>query len=694
MAAAREDLPEDIAALKAVLLAERAESARVAAELAVAKAKASDDQALIAHQQLQIEKLRRQLHGQQSERRQRLLDQMELAFEELESSATEDEIAAERAVAKATTVAGFGRKRPVRKPFPEHLPRERVVEPGPASCLCCGSTRLRKLGEDITETLEVVPRQWKVIQHVREKFTCRDCEKISQAPAPFHVIARGWAGPGLLAMILFEKFGQHQPLNRQAERYAREGVALSLSTLADQVGAGCAVLAPLIRRLEAHVFAAERLHGDDTTVPVLAKGKTDTGRCWVYVRDDRPFGGQGPPAAMFYYSRDRAGAHAEAHLANYAGIFQADAFAGYNKLYEADRKPGPIVEAACWVHARRPFFVLADVAANARRKAQGNPPGVISPLALEAVRRIDALFEIERSISGQSAERRRAVRQVSSAPLIADLERWLREQRAKLSRGNDLAKAMDYLLKRWTAFTRFLDDGRICLSNNAAERALRGIAMRRSLYPPSLSIWEHWKLVFQIDATRASCSPDRGDDPLVVEVGGADLVRGARHHLVSSEDSILDEPADAMVRDAERLCGFRHREPFTVLLGGTVGADAVHPPQRADAVGGPGLSLARGHPHSVQRRSNGRVRPSRRHAPHHRKRLFRGAAAVFAGLRLADPQLRMLTAAPMDRQDNLARHLINICNDVGDKGAQEPLARAHGHARRVPRSVEIVSQPG
>ena len=479
MAATREDLPEDIDALRAALIAARARAARVTAELAVAQAKLSDDQALIAHQQLQIEKLTRQLYGQHSERTVRLLDQMELGLEELESSATEDEVAAESAVARTTNVVAFTRKRPARQPFPDHLPRERVVEPGPTTCLCCGSARLRKLGEDITETLEVIPRRWKVIQHVREKFTCRDCEKISQAPAPFHVIARGWAGPSLLAMILFEKYGQHQPLNRQAERYAREGVPLSLSTLADQVGACCAVLAPLLRRLEGHVFAAERLHGDDTTVPVLAKGKTDTGRCWVYVRDDRPFGGPDPPAAMFYYSRDRAGEHPQAHLADYAGIFQADAFGGYNKLYEAGRKPAPIVEAACWVHARRPFFIMADIAANARRKAQGKTSGVISPLALEAVRRIDTLFAIERSINGHSAERRRAVRQELSTPLVADLERWLREQRAKLSRGNDLAKAMDYLLKRWTAFTRFLDDGRICLSNNAAERALRGIALGR-----------------------------------------------------------------------------------------------------------------------------------------------------------------------------------------------------------------------
>jgi transposase len=410
-------LPDDIEALKSALVAERgerlAEAARAAhaeAELAVARAKASDDQALIVHQQLRIEKLTRQLYGPRSERSSRLLDQIELQFEELESSATEDEIAAEMAVAKTTTVAAFTRKRPARKPFPDYLPRERVIVPGPTACLCCGSGRLRKLGEDVTETLEVIPRQWKVIQHVREKITCRDCEKISQAPAPFHVIARGWAGPSLLAMILFEKFGQHQPLNRQAERYAKEGVPISLSTLADQVG-GCTVaLTPLFKRIEAHVLSAERLHGDDT---------------------------------------------------------------------EPGRSPGPIFEAACWVHARRPFFVMADLAENARRKAQGKKPAIISPLALEAVRRIDALFDIERTINGQSAERRKAVRQELSAPLVADLEAWMREQRGKLSRGNDVAKAMDYMLKRWTVFTRFLDDGRICLSNNAAERGVRGIALGR-----------------------------------------------------------------------------------------------------------------------------------------------------------------------------------------------------------------------
>jgi transposase len=475
MDAGSEPLPDDIEELKAALVAARA-------EVASARAQRSDDQALIAHLKLQIEKLNRHRYGPRSERTARLLDQLELQLAELDASATEDEIAAEMAAAKTTKVTSFTRRRPARKPFPAHLPRERVIVPGPTACACCGGARLSKLGEDITETLEVIPKSWKVIQHVREKFTCRDCEKISQAPAPFHVLARGWAGPSLLAMILFEKFGQHQPLNRQAERYAKEGLPISLSTLADQVGGCTAALMPLFKRLEAHVLSAERLHGDDTTVPVLAKGKTDTGRIWVYVRDDKPFGGPAPPAAVFYYSRDRAGEHPQAHLATYTGIFQADAYSGYGKLYEPGRSPGPIFEAACWVHARRPFFVMADLAENARRKAQGKTPAVISPLALEVVRRIDALFDIERTINGQSAERRKAVRQELSAPLVADLEAWMREQRAKLSRGNDVAKAMDYMLKRWTVFTRFLDDGRICLSNNAAERGVRGIALGRKAW--------------------------------------------------------------------------------------------------------------------------------------------------------------------------------------------------------------------
>jgi transposase len=472
MTSASESLPSDLAAAHAMIVAERAARLEVEAKLANARAEA----ALIAYYKLEIEKLRRQLYGVRSERKARLLDQMELELEELEATATEEELAAEQAAARTQTVKSFQRKRPARKPFPEHLPRERVVIPALESCPCCGSTKLSKLGEDITETLEVVPRQWKVIQTVREKFSCRHCERITQPPAPFHVTPRGFAGPNLLAMILFEKFGQHQPLNRQSERYRREGIDLSLSTLADQVGACTVALQPLYALIERHVLAAERLHGDDTTVPILAKGKTVKGHIWTYVRDDRPFGGRAPPAALYYASRDRRHEHPSRHLHGFTGILQADAYSGYNELYDPSRPQGPITAALCWAHARRQFFELADIAANARR---GKNAAAISPIALEAVKRIDALFDIERGINGQSVEQRLHVRREQSAPLVAALEAWLREHRARLSRSAPVIEPIDYMLRRWDRFAQFLDDGRICLTNNAAERALRGFALGR-----------------------------------------------------------------------------------------------------------------------------------------------------------------------------------------------------------------------
>ncbi|MBB6262652.1 hypothetical protein FHS77_003234 [Paenochrobactrum gallinarii] len=325
----------------------------------------------------------------------------------------------------------------------------------------------------------MIPRQWKVIQTVREKFSCRECEKITQPPAPFHVTPRGFAGPNLLAMILFEKFGQHQPLNRQSERYAREGIDLSLSTLADQVGACTTVLKPLHALIEAHVLNADRLHGDDTTVPILARGKTDTGRILTYVRDDRPFGGAAPPATLYYASRDRRQEHPAQHLKTFSGILQADAYGGYNPLFKADRNPAPLTQALCWAHSRRKFFVLADIAANAKR---GKKAARISPVALEAVRRIDALFDIERDINGLSAMERMAQRQQRSQPLVDTLHVWLQSERSKLSRSSPVAEPIDYMLRRWNGFITFLDDGRICLTNNAAERALRGFALGRKAW--------------------------------------------------------------------------------------------------------------------------------------------------------------------------------------------------------------------
>ncbi|PWI51630.1 IS66 family transposase [Rhizobium phaseoli] len=534
MSNATEELPDDLASALALLAQERArrvaaeaEAATSKAEAASAKALVSHSEALIARLKLEIDKVRRALYGSRSERKARLLEQMELQLEELEADAGEDELAAEIA-AKASAVKAFERKRPSRKPFPEHLPRERVVIAAPTNCACCGSVKLSKLGEDITETLEVIPRQWKVIQTVREKFTCRECEKITQSPAPFHVTPRGFAGPNLLAMILFEKFAQHQPLNRQSERYAREGVDLSLSTLADQVGACAAALKPIHSLIEAHVLAAERLHGDDTTVPILAKGKTDTGRIWTYVRDDRPFGGLSPPAALYYASRDRRQEHPERHLKAFNGILQADAYGGYNPLFKVDRDPNPLRQAFCWAHSRRKFFVLADIAANAKRGKNAAP---ISPMALEAVKRIDGLFDIEREINGLTADQRLERRRRDCLPLVDDLQVWLQTERAKLSRSSPMAEAIDYMLKRWDGFTSFLQDGRICLTNNAAERALRGFARRVSLCTPSLSVCKHWKRVRVHIAQRATFPGNRRFDRLGRQIGGPDLIGRSRNNL-------------------------------------------------------------------------------------------------------------------------------------------------------------------
>jgi transposase len=454
-----DSLPTDLASAHALILVQRQ-------ALAAAKSEAQYRALLIDKLKYTIRKLRHERFGQSSERGA-LLDQLELQLAELEEDAAQAEAAARMAAAASEkiTVPSFERRRPARRPLPEHLPRERVIYPAPATCPCCGGGMLRKIGEDVTETLELIPRQWKVIQHVREKFSCRACEAITQPPAPSHPIARGRAGPKLLAHVLSSKYGLHLPLNRQSAVYAREGIDLDVSTLADRVGAAAATLMPLVEAIRAHVFAAERIHADDTTVPVLATGKTRTGRLWTYVRDDRPFAGPDPPAAVFFYSRDRGGEHPDQHLASYTGLMQADAYAGFNRLYEANRKGGPIVEAACWAHGRRKFFDLARI-----NKA---------PIAIEAVERIDAMFAIEREINGMTPQERVRARHERSRSLVIDLESWLREQRARVSRNSETGKAIDYSLKRWAALTRFLDDGRLCMSNNAAEREMRAVAVGR-----------------------------------------------------------------------------------------------------------------------------------------------------------------------------------------------------------------------
>ncbi|MEL6921959.1 MAG: IS66 family transposase [Pseudomonadota bacterium] len=442
MSSAATQLPTDVATLQAMLLGRDAE---------------------IANLKLTIAKLQRDRFGFTSERSSKLIEQMELQLAELETAAAQGQ--ANAAINGTKQTEQGAHSKPARRPLPDHLPRERHVHDAPANCQKCGGDRIRKLGEDVAETLEYVPARWKVIQHVREKFTCRDCESISQTPAPNHPIARGRAGPKLLAHILYAKYRLHLPLNRQRDHYAKDGVHLDISTLADWVGACAATLQPLVERIETHVLAAERIHADDTTVPVLAKSKCRTGRLWTYVRDDKPFAGEAAPAALFHYSGDRTAQHPEAHLANYTGVMQADAYSGYNGLYAPGRAAGPITEVACWAHARRKFFDIAELQK--------------SPVAIEAVRRIDELFAIEREINGKPPDERAAVRQQQSRPLVEALRSRLEGERRKLSSKHRLAKAADYMLNLWQPFIRFLGDGRLCMSNNAARRTVRGIALGR-----------------------------------------------------------------------------------------------------------------------------------------------------------------------------------------------------------------------
>ena len=412
----------------------------------------------IEHLKLIIAKLRRMMFGTKSEKITREIEQLELKLEELEVRKAER--------AEAGPGSEPSRQRPSRQPLPEHLPREvHVHMPDRDTCTACGGG-LSKLGEDVSEMLEYVPASFKVIRHVRPKLCCTKCDVIHEAPAPSRPIERGLAGPGLLAHVLVAKYADHLPLYRQSEINAREGVDLDRSTLADWIGAASHLLSPLVDQLRRHVLAASKLHADDTPVPVLAPGtgRTKTARLWTYVRDDRAAAGDAPPAVWFAYSEDRKGEHPKQHLSSFSGILQADGYAGFHHLYEGGR----IVEAACWAHVRRKFYDI--------QIANG------SSIATEAVKRIGAVYDIEREVRGKPAEVRTEIRQARARPLLDELHRWLNKTLAGLSRKSDTALAIRYALSRWRALSRYIDDGRIEMDNSAAERALRTVALGRKNY--------------------------------------------------------------------------------------------------------------------------------------------------------------------------------------------------------------------
>jgi transposase len=416
---------------------------------------------LIEQLKLQLARLKKLKFGHSSEQLDAQIAQLELSLEEMEASAAAQVPA--RGTADEPTPS-----KPTRKPLPDHLPRDpHVYEPATGSCQCpeCGGT-LRKLGEDTSEMLEYVPEHWKVIKHVRPKYSCGDCQTIVQASAPSRPIERSYAGPGLLAHTLVSKYCDHIPYYRQSQIYAREGIELDRSTLADWGGAANALLDPLITALEDYVMAARKLHADDTPIPVLAPGtgKTKSGRLWAYVRDDRPAGSTDPPAVLFRYSPDRKGERPREHLTRFRGVLQADAYGGFNGLY--DRKVEPLIEAACWAHARRKIFDIYD--SNA------------SPVALEALKRIGALYKIEDDIRGKLSDERKAVRQARAAPILKELHDWLRSSiRRERSKKSDICRAFRYTLSLWTQLTRYAEDGSIEIDNNPVERQLRAVALGR-----------------------------------------------------------------------------------------------------------------------------------------------------------------------------------------------------------------------
>jgi transposase len=429
----------------------------------------------IEHLKAQLAVLRRARFGRSSEKLDREIEQLELILGELEEGVME---ASERAAqVQPDAERGERGKRPDRKPLgrkplPAHLPRERVVHEAPAACSSCDGTVLRKIGEDVTEVLEYVPSFFKVVEHVRPKLSCRNCETILQAPLPSFPIERGRAGPALLAHVIVSKYADALPLHRQSVIYERVGVDLDRSTMADWVGSMAALIDPLYEAIGRHVRAGTVLFADDTTVPVLAPGtgRTATGRLWTVVRDEGPWCGPAAPAAFYRYSRDRKAEHAEALLATCRGHLHADGYAGFNNLYEVDHKIGAprLIEVACWSHVRRKLY---DVHVETG-----------SPLAKQALERLAELFAIEADINGRAPGLRRAARQTESVTRLADLERFLATALTQISAKSTLARAIRYALSRWDALTRYTSDGRLGMTNNAAERAIRPLVLGRKNY--------------------------------------------------------------------------------------------------------------------------------------------------------------------------------------------------------------------
>jgi transposase len=448
-------LPDDVDALKALLAQRDGELATLRNTVSTLELALSVRTLEIEQLNLQIAKLKWMAFGRKSEKIDRKIEALETRLEDL--------IAEEGAAEQKLPTLVVPREKSIHQPLPEHLPREEhIIEPQEEACPQCGGN-LKPLGEDVFEQLEMIEAAFKVIRHVRRKKACACCDCIVQAPASSRPILRSFAGPGLLANIAVSKFADHQPLYRQAVIHARRGVELDPSTTGRWMGACGVLIAPLVEALRRYVIAPGKIHTDDTPMPVLApgNGQTKTGRLWVYVRDDRNSGSVAPPAVWFAYSPNRQGQHPQSHLTDFRGVLQADAYAGYDKIFTDDR----VQEAACMAHARRKVHDLHA------RKA--------TPTTTEILRRIGELYAIESQIRGQPADERKRIRQLQAQPLLDELETWLRNRLLTLSTQSDTTKAINYMLNQWQALVYYCDDGIAEIDNNIAENALRGCCLGR-----------------------------------------------------------------------------------------------------------------------------------------------------------------------------------------------------------------------
>jgi transposase len=513
------DTPDaEIAALRALLSERDAVVAEREAELRNATFE-------IEKLKVQLAALRRDRYGKSSEKLAAEIGQLEMLIGDAEEDQAQAAAAAE-AKARTKGQPGNQRRPALRRPLPEHLPRETVLHEPVFACRC-GCTdpkRLTRLGEDVTEVLEKIPARLKVIRHVRPRYACRACEVVLQAPAPDLPIDKGRPGPGLLAHVLVSKYLDGLPLYRLSAILAREGVEIERQTLADWVGRGAWWLSRLAEAIGAYALRHGIIWTDDTPIAVLApgRGRTRQGRFWVYAIDPRPWKGHGPPAAFYRYSPDRKGARPRGHLEHFEGWLHADGYTGYDALARPrGNQPPQVIHVACWAHARRKLFEVFEATK--------------SPIAEEALKRISALYAVEAEINGKSADTRRAERQARSKPLVDDLHDWMLTQRRRLSGKSTLGKAIQYALNRWEALARYLEDGRLSIDNNLAERLLRGIALTRKnfLFLGSNAGGDRAAIIYTV----AETAKLNGLDPEAYIA--ALLDRLARGHTINRIDELL-----------------------------------------------------------------------------------------------------------------------------------------------------------